>query len=133
MRLISYTINNLTIPLLLIDACLEHVGPENITVTEGETDILIPCSVSGSIPPIWEINGSLYEYYQLSEVFQPIYRGLVIKLIQRNLNGVSFRCFTPTGAIGYIVEESSIGYLTVVARGKLKYLKFTMLGKLIVQ
>ena len=102
-----------------LDACAEHVGPENITLTEGETNILIPCTVSGNIPPIWAINGSLYEYFQLPEIFRPIYRGLVIKLVQRNLNGISFRCYTSIGAIGYIVEESSIGYLTVATIGKI--------------
>ena len=100
-----------------LDACTQNVGPENITLTEGETDVLIPCTVSGSIPPIWEINGSLYEYFQLPGIFMPIYRGLVIKLVQRNLNGISFRCYTSVGAIGDTVEKSSIGYLTVATIG----------------
>ena len=105
-----------------LDACVEHVGPENITLMEGETEILIPCTVSGTIPPIWEINGSLYEYHQLPKIFRPIYRGLVIKFVQRSLNGISFRCYyTPTRAIGYIVKESSVGYITVTRKGKLMY------------
>ena len=91
--------------------------PENITRTEGEPDVFIPCTVPGYIPPIWEINGSVYELFQLPEIFIPAYTGIFIDIVQRNLHGTSFRCYTSTGS-GYMVQGSSTGYLTVTLRGK---------------
>ena len=75
--------------------------------------------MSGYKPPIWEINGLIYELFQLPEIFTPTYGGIIIKVVQRYLDGVSFRCYTYIGT-GYMVEASSTGYLTVIPRGNLK-------------
>ena len=68
------------------------------------------------IPPIWEVNGSIFELLQLPEIFMPIYGGIVIKLVQRDLNGIYFRCYASRGT-GYTVTSSTTGYLTVTSRG----------------
>ena len=72
--------------------------------------------MTGYNPQIWEINGSIYELFQLPEIFTPIYGGISIKVIQKDLNGMSFRCYTSTGD-GYTVEASLTTYLTVISRG----------------
>lgn len=46
----------------------------------------------------------------------PTYGGIVIKLVQRDLNGISFRCYASSGT-GYTVKSSTTGYLTVTSRG----------------
>ena len=95
------------------DTCVQHMGPTNITRSEGERNVFIPCPLSGLVLPIWKINGYFYELYQLPEQYTPAYGGVYIQIISRQLNGTTFQCFTQNGN-AYILEASSIGILTVV-------------------
>ena len=89
---------------------------------EGEKDVFISCPFTGQYLPAWEINGKLYELFQLPDVFIPASRGILIPVIDVSLNGTTFQCVYPTGS-GFHVEESSVGKLTVTPSSMLK-LKF---------
>lgn len=79
---------------------------------EGEKDVFISCPFSGQYLPAWEINGRVYELFQLPDVFIPASRGLLVPVVDVSLNGTMFRCIYPTGN-GFHTKESSIGVLTV--------------------
>ena len=110
----------------MIDACVQHMGPTNITRTEGELNVFIPCPLSGYILPIWKINGYVYEVYQLPDPYTPAYGGIYVTVVSRDLNGTTFQCYTQ-GENGYKLDVSPLGILTVIPTGEsLPFVKLSL-------
>ena len=81
---------------------------------EGEEDIFISCPFYGEYVPIWEINGKLFELFQVpvNEQIIPASRGLLIPIVNLAMKGTTFQCFYPTGD-NFEVKSSSHAVLTV--------------------
>ena len=92
------------------------MGPTNITRSEGEYNVFVPCPLSGLVLPVWNINGYFYDLYQLPEQYTPAYGGIYIQVVSRELNGTKFQCYTLSES-GYILAASSVGILTVIFTG----------------
>ena len=79
--------------------------------------VLIPCPFIGQYGITWEINGVLYEPFDLPLPYLATSSGLLIIQVELNMNGHSFRCYYPSGN-GPLAIGSSIGFLHVEDRGK---------------
>ena len=88
------------------------IGPQNITRDEGNRNIFIPCPFGGPAAVSWKIGDRFYTQTTLPQPYIPVTSGLIIRFVYRNMSGLSFQCFTPTGE-GLTVDESSSGILTV--------------------
>lgn len=67
--------------------------------------------------PFWKINDA---YYHISQLYYPFAlsanaSGLLIKLIERSLNGTFFQCFAASGSNSdpTPLQQSTVGILTV--------------------
>ena len=89
------------------------MGPKNITRIEGETGIYIPCPFAGSSVPVWEINGTRYEYIALPTAYKQDRFGLLINEVEIAMNNTAYRCLYPTGR-NFKVKKSKIGTLSVM-------------------
>lgn len=81
----------------------------NITRAEGEVNVFIPCPLSdtGSTNPIWKINETYYEVYNLPRKFRPATYGILITRVDGGMNGTTFQCIDEHNF------ESTVGMLTV--------------------
>ena len=93
--------------------------PSNITRTEGQTSVIIPCPpsfVAGNVIPFWKINETFYHHSRLPCPFIASASGaLIITVVDSTLNGTSFQCFAPPGIrdVPVIARRSDVGLLTV--------------------
>lgn len=86
---------------------IPKIGPQNITRAEGEVNVYIPCSLTESDNPIWKINNTYYEVYNLPRKFIPASLGLLITRVEIEMNGTTFQCIELGGSV------SSVGILIV--------------------
>ena len=70
----------------IVLACNSQVypGPENVTVEEGENNVLIHCPFSVSAAPIWSINSILHEPLALKQPFIPITTGINVAVVDKS-------------------------------------------------
>ena len=82
---------------------------------EGNTNVIILCPFCTNFaPPAWVINGTSYALENLPyPPYLLTYGGLLISQITKELNNTSFKCFYPTLSGGVILQQSSVGFLTV--------------------
>lgn len=90
-----------------------NIGPRDITRAEREIDVYVPCPFAGPYSPSWKINNIVYEAFNLPERFIPASYGLLITVIEKDMDGTTFQCLVYTG-VNYTIQYSSIGKLTVV-------------------
>lgn len=91
---------------------LSNIGPRNITRTEGEVNVYIPCPFPGSFSPIWIISGMHYEAFNLPENMYSVSFGLLIKYVTKEMDGKTFQCILQADVENGFYS-SSIGILTV--------------------
>ena len=93
---------------------LYKVDPNDIEREAFETDVFIPCINTETQLPIWEINGLLYDLFHLPGKILPAVHGILIQVVEENMNGTTFRCYTEDTSKSILsVRASSLGTLTV--------------------
>ena len=90
-------------------------GPRNISRTEDERNVYIPCPFPGSASPIWLINGIYYEAFHLPENMVSVSFGLLITVVTVEMDGKTFQCMVSTG-VDFEFYKSTVGRLTVESR-----------------
>ena len=92
------------------------LGPRNITRTEGESDVFIPCSFERqSTAPVWRINGTDYTIATLPSIYSLSPDGLFINSVDKCLDQTTFQCIYTSNS-GLEGQKSSIGTLTVTSQ-----------------
>ena len=87
--------------------------PKNITRTEEETDVFIPCPFEHrSTAPIWRINGTDYTIATLPSIYSLSSSGLFINRVDKCLDQTTFQCID-TSDSRLEGQESSVGTLQV--------------------
>lgn len=94
-----------------------YPGPDNVTIEEGENNVLIHCPFSVSAAPIWSINSTLREPESLKQPLMLITTGLNVAIVDKSYNNTTFQCFLPNGN-ELEVFESCIGTLRVTKNSK---------------
>lgn len=70
----------------------------------------ITCDLNPQMNPLyWKINGLVYEFFQVPEIFQiQGYETLNIPEVDRSMNGSTFQCFTVDPNEGAIFDNTTI-------------------------
>lgn len=98
-----------------------QLTPKNITRTEGDRDVLIPCIIPGNTIGSWLIKygqNNVFKTYPPSEVFRAneqftpkINIGIFIYEIKAEMNGTEFICYYSNNS--YLTTRTKVGILTV--------------------
>lgn len=105
--------------------------PEDQLVTEGDTNIRIPCEsfaqrTDNPRVTIWRVNGIDYTISDLPPQYTQTFSSLRIDRIARDLDGTSFQCLLPSDD-DLSVEESPIGIITVRLTNGMTLILYTWL------
>lgn len=98
-----------------------QLTPKNITRTEGDRNVLIPCITQGNNIVAWQIkygeetafkSYTQEQVFKVNELFTPkINIGIVIYEVTAEMNGTAFMChYTKTG---FISTRTDVGILIV--------------------
>lgn len=118
----SSLIVHISMILVVGFSCNVHqLTPQNITRTEGDRDVLIPCIIPGYTVGSWQIKhgqNNVFKSYTPNEVFRAneqfipkINIGIYIYEIKPEMNGTEFVCYYSNNS--YLVTPTKVGILTV--------------------